>query len=393
MGRFSDPDEIFADERVLDEDYVPESLVARDDEMSSYVEVLRSVANGASPRNMFVYGAPGVGKTLATRMILDELLEDQKQFDDVSVDTVWTNCKSDTSYQVACNLVNHFRSRQRQINSTGHPRGAIHNKLWQHIDDSDHTHILFVLDEVASLDSDDDLLYQIPRARSNGNITDTRIGLIGISNDFKFRDQLSPSVEATLCDYEIHFKPYNADDLVNILSQRAEKAFRANVLSSEVIPLISAKVAQRTGSARRALKILLTSGHTARDNSDARVTESHVEAAHQKVQRELIKDELEALPTQSHVILYTVLQLSREGKTPAKRSDILDRYEQVARQIRRDPMSDRTLHRRLNQLSKQAFLNRSERNQGINGGSYFEYSFDGSQEILIDVLDSQNFSW
>ena len=47
---------------------------------------------------MFVYSAPGVGKTIATRMILDEKLEKQKQFDDVSVDTVWKNCKSDTSY-------------------------------------------------------------------------------------------------------------------------------------------------------------------------------------------------------------------------------------------------------------------------------------------------------
>jgi orc1/cdc6 family replication initiation protein len=390
MGRFTQSDPVFEDEQALADDYVPETLVAREDEMSTYVEILQSVANGASPRNIFVYGDTGVGKTLATRIILDELSEDQEDFHNVSVRTVWVNCKDLTSYQVACHLVNNFRESDEQIHTSGYPRGTIHHKLWEHIDDSDATHVLFVLDEIDSLGSDDELLYQIPRARTNDKISETKIGLIGISNNFKFRDQLSARVQSTLCEHEIHFKPYNADELVQILSQRADAAFRDNVLSQAVIPFTATKVAQRTGSAREAIDILSKAGFIARDNGDSEIAESHVEKAYQQVQRGVVKDELETLPTQSHVVLYTVLALSREDKTPARRKTIYDRYKRIADQIDRDVMSPRTLHRRLNQLSLKAFLVRSEVNKGSQGGNLFKYSFDASGDIIVDVLKSES---
>ncbi len=78
----------------------------------------------------------------------------------MSVRTVWVNCKDLISYQVACHLVNNFRESDEQIHTSGYPRGTIHHKLWEHIDDSDATHILFVLDEIDTLGSDDELLYQ-----------------------------------------------------------------------------------------------------------------------------------------------------------------------------------------------------------------------------------------
>jgi cell division control protein 6 len=390
MGRFTQTDAVFDNEEVLTDGYTPDTLIAREDEMSTYVEVLQSVANGASPRNIFVYGDTGVGKTLATEMILDELLEDQVEFDNVSVEVVWQNCKDATSYQVACHLVNHFRDRNQEIHTTGYPRSTVHRKLWEHIEDTDATHVLFVLDEIDSFRSDDELLYQIPRAHTNGNITDTKIGLIGISNNFKFRDELSARVQSTLCEHEIHFKPYDADQLQEILSQRADEAFLDGALSEEVIPLTAAKVAQRTGSAREAINILSNAGFIARDNNDSTITESHVTKAYHRVQSGVVKDELEALPTQSHVVLYAVLSLARQGRTPVRRKVIHDQYKTIAQQIGRDTVSTRTLHRRLNQLSLKGFINLMEVNKGSNGGSYYKYEFNADEDIIASVLESES---
>lgn len=96
MGRFEQRSDIFVDEDVLRDEYTPGHLIERDSEMNDYEEALQPIVNGSQPRNTFVYGETGVGKTLATRMILSELEADQETFDEVSVRTEWLShcCKS-----------------------------------------------------------------------------------------------------------------------------------------------------------------------------------------------------------------------------------------------------------------------------------------------------------
>jgi len=81
-----------------------------------------------------------------------------------------------------------------------------------------------VLNEIGHIGNDDEILYEIPRARSNGYLTETNPGVIGINNDFGFRDDFSP--EDTLCEEEIHLSPYNAPEMEAILERRAERPLR-----------------------------------------------------------------------------------------------------------------------------------------------------------------------
>lgn len=45
---------------------------------------------------------------------------------------------------------------------------------------------------------------------------------------------------------EIHFPPYDANQLINILRQRTKKAFRADILNGDVVPLCSAFATQES---------------------------------------------------------------------------------------------------------------------------------------------------
>ncbi|GAA5061620.1 hypothetical protein GCM10025751_48120 [Haladaptatus pallidirubidus] len=74
---------------------------------------------------------------------------------------------------------------------------------------------------------------------------------------------LNARVKDSLCDEEIHFPPYDANQLRNILKQRAEKAFRDGILDGDTIPLCSAFSAEESGSARQALKLLYKAGDLA----------------------------------------------------------------------------------------------------------------------------------
>jgi len=74
--------------------------------------------------------------------------------------------------------------------------------------------VLIILDEVDHI-GDDSLLYKLSRARSNGDISEAKLGVIGISNDLDFRTQLSSKVQSSRCEKEVAFSrdTHNNDNL------------------------------------------------------------------------------------------------------------------------------------------------------------------------------------
>jgi len=384
---FTPDSTIFRDENVLRDGYQPETLIERDEELAAYQSALRPVVNGAQPKNLFLYGQTGVGKTLATRMVLNRLQVDLEPMDGVDLETIFLNCKSLTSsYQVAAHLVNEFRDPDDQIKTTGYPSGMINQMLWDEINELEATHCLIVLDEIDSIGNDDDILYQVPRANDNGHVTDTQIGVIGISNDFTFRDNLSARVKDSLCDEEILFSPYDANELRRILEQRSDRAFHDGVLEDGVIGLAAAFAAQSSGSARQALRRLYKAGDLARDEQTEKVTEDHIRTADEAVERDKVHEELVSIPTQSKLTLFALLLLDREDELPAKRSAIYERYQVAARKIDADVRTDRTVHDRLSQLTLKGFLDVEEKNKGPKGGSYYQYEFSIRPKLVEEAL-------
>lgn len=76
MALFERDTNIYRDRDALREDYQPENLVGRDEELDIYQAALQPVINGEQPNNIFLYGKTGVGKTAATRYLLDHLQSD-----------------------------------------------------------------------------------------------------------------------------------------------------------------------------------------------------------------------------------------------------------------------------------------------------------------------------
>jgi len=173
MTTFTRDTHIFRDEDMLRDDYQPDSITARESELGSYQTALQPVINGAQPRNTFLYGKTGVGKTSVSRYILNQLQRDSEQYDDVSLSVFWLNC---TNLFVLpggsqpCQYVT-FRRRSDQYDwlpAATRIRPAVQRNR------CNRGTVLIVLDEIDHIGNDDEILYEIPRARSNGYLTETK---------------------------------------------------------------------------------------------------------------------------------------------------------------------------------------------------------------------------
>jgi len=386
MTTFTRDTQIFQDEDILREDYQPESITAREEEIESYKTALQPVVNGAQPRNIFLYGKTGVGKTAVTRFLLDQLEHDIEQYDDVDLSVFWVNCTNlSSSYQVAVALVNTLRSSDRQISTTGYPQQRIFDILYEELNAIGGT-ILLVLDEIDHIGSDDEILYELPRARSNGYLETAKPGVIGISNDFGFRDDLSPKVKDTLCEEEIHFPPYEGPELEAILGSRTKQALYDDAAADGVVALCAALAAQDTGSARQALNLLYKAGELARSKDAATIVEEHVYAARTALEQRQIEQGMRELTRHGHLALVATLELALAEDTPARVRDVYPRYQAIAEASQVDPLVRRRMHDHLADLAMLGILNRHARNQGRAGGQYYEYEFSVGLSTVCEVV-------
>ena len=389
MPRFERKQNIFRNKDALGESYKPETIEERDEEIAEYMDALQPVIDGWEPNNIFLYGNTGVGKTAVTYYLLDQLQDDVAEYGDVDLSILSLNCKTlNSSYQVAVELVNELRPSGGEISSTGYPQQTVFKKLYRELEAIGGT-VLIVLDEIDSIGERDELLYELPRARANENLEQTKVGVIGISNDFKFRDQLDPRVQDTLCERELQFPPYDAPELKNILQSRAKVAIREDSVDQGVLQLCAALAARDSGSARQALDLLRLAGEIAENQEDEVINEDHVDDARSQLEQERVEEGMRELTTHGRFALLAVISKAAKEETPCRTREIYEEYTTLCESSETDPLGQRSLHNHLSDLRMLGILSAHENRSGSRG-NYYNYELDvpfsSAVEAMSDVL-------
>jgi cell division control protein 6 len=385
MRRFERKQNIFTNKDALGESYQPDSIEERDEEIDEYMNALQPVVDGWEPNNIFLYGNTGVGKTAVTGHLLDRLQRDVGEYDDVDLTVVSLNCKTlNSSYQVAVELVNTIRSSGAEISSTGHPKQTVFKKLYEELDAIGGT-VLLVLDEVDAIGERDELLYELPRARANDKLNSTKIGVIGISNNFKFREQLDPRVQDTLCERELQFPPYDAHELENILESRAEVAVADDAVEEGVLNFCAALAARDSGSARQALDLLRLAGEIAENEEEDSITIDYVESAQSRLEQERVKEGMRELTTHGRLALLAVVSKTAKAETPCRTRELYEEYQTLCDSSGTDSLGQRSLHNHLSDLRMLGILS-TEENRSGSRGNYYSYELDVPFTSAIDAM-------
>jgi len=386
MPHFERKQNIFRNKDALGESYQPDSIEEREEEINQYMDALQPVVDGWEPNNIFLYGNTGVGKTAVTDYLLDQLSDDVSNYDDVDLSVIFLNCKTlNSSYQVAVELVNKLRPNGGEISSTRYPQQAVFKKLYDELEDIGGT-ILLVLDEIDAIGDRDELLYELPRARANNNLDNAKVGLIGISNDFKFREQLDPRVQDTLCERELQFPPYDAPELENILESRASIAIAEEAVEEGVLRFCAALAARDSGSARQALDLLRLAGEIAENNDHDAITDDHVETARSRLEQERVEEGMRELTTHGRLALLAVVSKAAKGETPCRTRDIYEEYLTLCESSDTDSLAQRSVHNHLSDLRMLGILSANENRSGSRG-NYYSYELDVPFSSAIEAMD------
>jgi len=224
---------IFRDREVLRHDYLPEKLPHREAQIKTLGETVAPVLKGARCSNVFIYGKTGTGKTAVTKYVLQHLEVKAKELG-APVKFCYVNCRlAGTEYRVFSVLC---RNIGISVPFTGLSVGEVFNRFKNGLDVSKKL-LIIVLDEIDALIKarGDTLLYELTRI--NETLRNSKVSLIGISNDLRLKEFLDPRVLSSLSEEEIVFRPYDASELKNILSERAKLAFQEGALSDGVSAL------------------------------------------------------------------------------------------------------------------------------------------------------------
>ncbi len=363
---------VFKNRDALSPHYVPQNLPYREEQVQELSKIVAPILSGRKPENVFIYGKTGAGKTVVTKYVLKKLAEFAER-KNIPVRPIYINCRiHNTRSRVFVKIASELMPGE---NFLGLSTAYIYEKILARVKE-ENLRLIIVLDEIDKLKGISETVYALNRA--NDELERGSVSLIGISNVLTLKDSLDPRTKSTLLQHEMIFPPYNAEGLKRILEDRAREGFREGAVSQGAIALTAAYAARQSGDARYALQLLLRAGDVADEEGASVVTEKHVEKAKERVEEDIILEMIEALPEQEQILLLAVakLTLSRKGQKTFGSDDVVltsgevyEAYAHLARELGKEPVSDRWFREYISELSMYGLLNVVQAGKGFRGNT------------------------
>jgi len=422
LQEFKLDSEIIADEDVFDPDEsMPEAMPERSEELGELHRVLQPAARGDSPKNRLIFGKPGQGKTAGVKLKRNQL-EKLAEANDLNITFVYVSCKDNpSSYDVAQTIIQKLENLENK--PKGHQLSELYDRIYRYMNDRGGAYII-ILDEVDAIrthkskydePNEPNILYKFPRSTMSESLGDNaRLGLIGISNDRKFKKSLSTRCMDALGKTTINFNPYNVDQLRRILMRRASRGlkdthltrvepgedanadepdeyqFESEVIDESQIVQCASWAANERGSMRQALRYIGNAASIADDADAARITDEHIEAAEAAVREQYVNDVLTDHTEDDLLAFCGVLWCEARGRMPATTKEIHNEYRSVCNGVDKRAKVQRRMTERLKDLDLTGAIDLEKQSGGRPGGEYFEVELMLPFGETLDVMQNED---
>ena len=345
--------QIFKNKDTLDHRFLPEKLLHREDQVTQIARYWIDALNDVTPSNITIYG-----KTATANFARSQLLEYSAD-KEVFIKIEYIRCTDyTTEYQVIAQLCQQLG---RDVPHRGWTKAEVVNTfrdIFRKNVFGKKLILIVILDEIDILlnKDGDGILYTLTR-------TDN-VSVLSISNFLDFKGLIKSRVNSSLNDIEIVFPPYRADQLMDILNDRAKLAFNEGVVENDVIPLCSAMAAKEEGDARFALDLLKTSGFIAGGEGSRTIKSEHVRMAKDRIEHDKLVDIIRTLPTQQQRVLEAALKLTNE-KEEITSGKLYEAYTEISK---KDAVTYRRIFDFINELEMLGIISTNTISRGRGKG-------------------------
>ena len=282
MGLYDDilmeNESVFRNEDALDFEWLPPVLPNRENEVAYIAEVTKPLFVGKRAQNLFISGAPGIGKTTSVKFVLNELKESSD-----SIMPIYVNCwKSSTNHSI-------FLDIAKQINLPFPNKGVSTESIAESVFSKLRSTkgVVFAFDEIDKSENMD-FLYKALESLGKS------VCIIAITNNKEFLLELDSRLQSRLSLESLHFKKYSREEIENILWDRVKHAFVPGVFKKELLKSVSEKTHQ-IGDIRTGMFLLQKSGRFAEKDAEKTISIDHINKALQTITEFKKKTNLENL--------------------------------------------------------------------------------------------------
>ncbi len=397
FDEFVEDKSLFKNKSVLSPHFVPETLLYREEELRSVMRCVAPVLRNQRASNVFLYGKSGTGKTACVKHVLDKMAE-RKSAHAIGL---YMNCRVyDSRYKVLQKCVSDF---QPGFAKTGYSFAVLYEEFLDWIEgenkDSTPKHVVLALDEIDLVKDLDSLIYSL--TRSNDDLKKGSVSILGVSNKVDFKTRLSIRSKSSLCETELVFNPYNAEQLQGILRQRLSDAFKEGAVTDSAVNLAAAIAASENGDARYALTLLLRAGELAEKKKLKKILDKDVEASRKAADEDAAFEVIGALPAHQQLLLYALATLPQDarykklldegGEKFYFSGEVYEQYRRICKKTGKDARTARWFREYLNDLENAGLITTQQSGKGVRGHTTLIKPAYDSKKVRT-VIDKMLFS-
>lgn len=329
---------LFKNELALDYSFLPKILPHREQQQRYIVSIIKPLLSGKNGKSLFIYGAPGIGKTAAIRFVINEL---EEETDDVV--PIYINCwQKNTSFKIVADICEQLGYRLTHNKRTEELFQVVKNML-------NKKSAVFAFDEVDKLE-EIDFLYAILEEIYKKSI-------LLITNEKDWLDDLDERVKSRMLPETLDFKPYNLEETRDVLKQRVGYAFAPNVWDDDAFELIVKKTSEAQ-DIRLGLHLMRESGNIAEDKSSRKISIDNVNDAIKKIDKFTIKKSDDLTEDEQNVL--SIIKNNSEKKI----GDLYITYKEQGGEL-----VYKSFQRKIDKLEKNKFVSVKKITGGPDGNT------------------------
>jgi cell division control protein 6 len=359
---------VFKDEAPLSLEYIPNRLPHRDEQMRFLTQLFRfSLDNPFSTsQRALIVGDVGTGKTVLAQRFGTDLVKAAKSRK-VNLQYVHVNCRESKGslFMIIKRILSQF---EPEFPKRGFAPEELLHTLMDMLDDKN-MHLILALDEVEHLIRVEEStpIYNLTRIQEERVGKPIRLSLICILRETEYLQKLDKSTADTLQRNIVKLDKYNSRQLIDILKDRLNLAFKENVVDDEALQLVS-DIGGQSGDARYSIELLWRAGKYADSENMKHVSTDHVRKAAGSVYPMLRGEYIAALSAHEKYMLLALARILEESQEAYAIIGVVEReYRAVCEEYNDKPRKHTQIWKYARGLGAIGVIAASKSGEGVRG--------------------------